>query len=726
MQGGPRGTRGSGPGRSGRFPRNSDPGDSGSRSGRRSMPPSSPSDRSNPYRAYDPYSPYAPPTNAASARTARGQAGGAGGAGGMVPFTGSSQLPGAWNGGNGASGAGVTSAHLEAVTRKHHGFALFHDGNAGHLWRGEVASLFGDAILSVGALMWLAYLTSSPYSVLWGVLALGLPWLLAGPLAAPLQNVQEPGNALRWLGRLRALLALVLILMHFRTIYPVIYGLLFAIALCGRLREGLRVAATRSCLAPGEPELVANDLYVGSALVAVLGPLLAMTLFVLLGEHIILVSIGVAICYLLSSNSDGFLDALPESQRAFLTITPATAAPDERTREELLAVAKAHLAADADDTGDDTGDEMDAGARARLRELALPEWYQQGPRSIAQALGELRAGLGVAALRRDSMAAIYGLGALAFIGGGLATLDVFYVLARLQLPAFYLGPLLAAIGGGQALGGFFAASLQTTRNGRGALLGGLLLSGLALAALGYANSLTLALGMAFALGAANGVAALGGQRALLTGFDGVERRAATAGEAEITALASLLGAIFFTAAFAGTTQLTGSLHALAKLPFPGWPIGLVYFGTGAALALTAITLMFFPRKRKNEEAVAVTGGTTKRPAMDGTRARLEARLAEAAGMTGKSAAIPSAGGSLWGDAGAAAGDDGNGGDWGGEDESPSTYDSAYNPAYDSSYSSTYDSAYQSSYDPTARGGYNDYDDEADDPRYRSTRRPPRR
>ena len=390
---------------SGRFPRNSDPGNADNRSnrpsGRRSMPPAPSSDRANPYRAYDPYSPYAPPVNAANARNARAGAG-------MVPFTGSSQLPGAWNGG---AEAGMTSAHLEAVTRKHSGFALFHDGSAGHLWRGEVASLFGDAILSVGALMWLAYLTSSPYSVLWGALALGLPWLLAGPLATPLQNVQEPGNALRWLGRLRTLFAFGLIVMHFRTIYPVVYALLFAIALCGRLREGLRVAATRSCLAPGEPELVANDLYVGAALVAVLGPLLAMVLFVLLGERIILVSIGAAICFLLSSNSDGFLDALPEPQRAFLTITPARAAPDERAREELLAVAQAHLAADSAGDEDEMGEEQSQ----RLRELALPEWYQQGPRSIAQALGELRAGLGVAALRRDSMAALYGLGALAFI-----------------------------------------------------------------------------------------------------------------------------------------------------------------------------------------------------------------------------------------------------------------------------------------------------------------------
>ncbi|HLY30123.1 MAG TPA: hypothetical protein VKQ36_03790, partial [Ktedonobacterales bacterium] len=307
-------------GASGRYGPPSNPG------GMRSPGASGPSfrapvtDPDNPYRSYDPSGSYA---RSSYARMATGRSA-------AVEWEDTS----------------MTSARLETVQRKRHGFALFHDGNAGHLWRGEVASQFGDVILSVGVIMWLAYLTLSPWAVALAVATLGLPWLLAGPLAAPLQNVREPGNGLRWLGRLRALCAAGLIALHFYTFYPAIFALLFVVALSGRLREGLRVAATHTCLEPGEPELVSNDLYIGSAISAVLGPLLASVLFIGLGERILLIGVASAICYLLSSNSDGFLDALPEKRRAFLRVTVTSATPDPEARDELLSAAQVQVTED--------------------------------------------------------------------------------------------------------------------------------------------------------------------------------------------------------------------------------------------------------------------------------------------------------------------------------------------------------------------------------------------
>ena len=169
---------------------------------------------------------------------------------------------------------GWTSTQMAAVGHQHH-FSLFHDGNAGHLWRGEVASLLGEAIFTTGVLIWLVGLTGSPYAVAFALVLLGVPWLLAGPLAAPLTRMSEPGRGLAWLGRLRFLLALGFVPMHFHTIYPVVFALIFGISLCGRLREGLRVAAFRVCLAPGELERVSSDLYIGGAIIAVCVPLLA-------------------------------------------------------------------------------------------------------------------------------------------------------------------------------------------------------------------------------------------------------------------------------------------------------------------------------------------------------------------------------------------------------------------------------------------------------------------
>ncbi|HEY7851173.1 MAG TPA: hypothetical protein VIC27_13975, partial [Ktedonobacterales bacterium] len=292
-----------------------------------------------------------------------------------------------------ASVAGsLTSTHMEAIHRKRNGFALFHDGNVGHLWRGEVASLLGEGALSVGVIIWLAYLTASPFAVLAAVVALGLPWLLAGPLGATFENVREPRRLLSWIGRLRVVATLGVVAMHFLTVFPLLYLLIFVISMSGRLRQSLRVAAMRVCLAPGETELVANDLYVGAAVAAVLGPLLGSLLFLLLGDRIILVGLGAALFFLLAGNSDGFLDALPEQQRGFLQATPAIVAPDEATRDDLLRAARAEDDDGASLATDEEDDPDGQPLSQRQRELALPEWYQQGPLNAAQAMGDIRQG----------------------------------------------------------------------------------------------------------------------------------------------------------------------------------------------------------------------------------------------------------------------------------------------------------------------------------------------
>src|SRR5215469_3805086 len=51
-----------------------------------------------------------------------------------------------------------TSARLQAAVAHRHriGIAIFHDGNPGHLWRGEIASKFGEVLVAIGAVIWLA------------------------------------------------------------------------------------------------------------------------------------------------------------------------------------------------------------------------------------------------------------------------------------------------------------------------------------------------------------------------------------------------------------------------------------------------------------------------------------------------------------------------------------------------------------------------------------------
>jgi hypothetical protein len=532
--------------------------------------------------------------------------------------------------------AGWTSTQMAVVSHQHH-FSLFHDGNAGHLWRGEVASLLGEAIFTTGIVIWLVGLTGSPYVVALALALLGVPWLLAGPLAAPLTRISEPGRGLAWIGRLRFLLALGFVPMHFHTIYPVVFALIFSIALCGRLREALRVAAFRTCLAPGELERVSSDLYIGGAIVAVCGPLLATLTYILLGERILLVSIFAAVCYLLASNSDGFLDALPESKRAFLHVQP-----DEADLEALM---------------EEDGDDERLSDPEMRRELALPEWYQVAPSTLRQAFDELRSGMALVGGSSLSRTALLALCTLGLVGGGLAALEIFFLQDRLGLPGFYLGPLLAAEAAGLALGALFGDTVTRRGQGRPALIAGVVGTGVALAAMTLVPMLLAVLVCALLLGFFNALAVTGARAGLFAGFIGYERRAIASTEIWLVALAGVVGAGLFTIFYAGSAGIPGLPAALAQLPFPGWHVGVVLLGTGIGLVLSAVIFgVLLARKQRAAKASARAAsegdfGDWDDEGYDGESAYLPA----AGGWDGESAYMPAADG--WDDY---------------DDESPST------------------------------------------------------
>lgn len=477
--------------------------------------------------------------------------------------------------------------------RKRIGFAIFHDGNPGHLWRGAVASSLGEAVLGAGVVMWLAALTLSPRDVALALVAMGVPFLLAGPIGARLENAPEPGRPLKWIGRLRIVLALGLIPMHYDTILPVVYGLLFAISLCGRLHDALRIAVTRTCLAPGELEHVANDMHIGASLAAVIGPLLATASYVLLGERVLLVSVAAATIFLLSLNSEGFLDALPPVRRDFLLATPESASAHDEWEQSRIFDAAADEAAAG---GLDEADEGDADPEV-ARELKLPAWYAQGPQTGAQALADLRAGFGLAGTVPASAAALWAISLLSLAGGGLAVLEVFYLFERFELPSLYLGALLACESAGLALGALLAGDARTAGAWRTRLLAGIVGAGAALALLAVAPMLPVALGAAFALGAANALAVQSARRALLDGFDGIEQRALAASEAAVSALCAVVGALAFTAFYTG---MPGS-------PLVGWPISELFLLTGGSLALSAAVFAVL-LSRKPKESAAGMGG----------------------------------------------------------------------------------------------------------------------
>jgi hypothetical protein len=483
-------------------------------------------------------------------------------------------------------------------------YAIFHSGNPGHLWRGEFYSLLGEAILGIGLIMWLALLEGSPKDVALALFALGLPALIAGPLAAPLTRVQEPASLLRLFGWMRVAFALGLIGMHFRTILPVVYLLLFGISLCGRLRGALRIAATRACLAPGEPERVAASTHFVAAIVAVLGPLLASLLFVLNGERILLVAAGAAVFFLLAASSDWLLDSLPRPRRAFLLARPERDPNDDPDADDDLDQEDEQGARDLDDEEDE-----DAGAASRSRvgavsrrrlEAALPEWQQWGPGSFGEAVADIGAGLGLAGTSARATIALRALATLALIGGGVSIFEVFLITDHLYLPTFYLGALLAAEGAGLAVGAMLWSDLGRRGNGIAALILGLLGAGGALAALAVVHLIQWALLAAFVMGLFNAVAVEGGREALRAGFDGVERRALAAAESGVVAVCALLGTLIFVMFHSGyaVNRRGGPLVLLQA-----FPVAEVLLIAGIALAVAGVAFaLWLPLASMRERA----------------------------------------------------------------------------------------------------------------------------
>jgi hypothetical protein len=480
---------------------------------------------------------------------------------------------------------------------------MFHGANPGHIWRGELGSMLGEAVLSSGVVMWLAYLTYSPRVVALALIALALPALLSGPLGATLTRVEEPAGMFRLVGRLRFVFALLLIGMHFLTVLPLLYLLLFAISLCSRLRAKLRIAAMRACLAPGEPDRVAASTHFAAVIVAVVGPLLSTTLFILNGERILAVAIGAAFIFLIGTSADALLHPLPRQHRAFLLAKPP-AKPRESADldDEELATAEA-----AYDDEEEDGDDPEA--EAERREAALPEWQQWGPGTIRQAVADVFGGLRLIGSRGTSTTGLRALVVLAIVGGGLGVFEVFYITDQLYLPTFFLGVLLAAQGAGMAIGATLWSDLGRKGAGRGATFVGTLLTGIALLELASVTQGSLAIGCAVALGLGNALAVEGARQALRAGFDGVERRAIAAAESAIVAVCGIAGAGIYVVFHHGYTLGQGSSQRVIFAPLTTvqliWLSGLALVVAGIALIVLLVAGGVMDRRRERRELAAL-------------------------------------------------------------------------------------------------------------------------
>jgi len=82
---------------------------------------------------------------------------------------------------------------------------------------------------------------------------------------------------------------------------------------------------------------------------------------------------------------------------------------------------------------------------------------------------------------------------------------------------------------------------------------------------------------------------------------GFERRAIATAETWLVALCGVIGALVFVVFYAGVAGLPA---ALARLPFPGWPVGMIFLGTGGGLALAAIILAVLSARKQKAAATS--------------------------------------------------------------------------------------------------------------------------
>jgi hypothetical protein len=169
--------------------------------------------------------------------------------------------------------------------------------------------------------------------------------------------------------------------------------------------------------------------------------------------------------------------------------------------------------------------------------------------------------------------------------------------------------MVAAEAGGLALGALFADTIARRGYGRPALIVGVVGTGFALATMTLVPMLLAVLACALLLGLFNALAVTGARVGLFAGFTGFERRAIASAETWLVAHAGVVGAVLFTVFYAGVAGIPGLPSALARLPFPGWPVGMVMLGTGIVLVVSAIIFVAL-LARKQRAAKASAGGAS--------------------------------------------------------------------------------------------------------------------
>jgi hypothetical protein len=394
-------------------------------------------------------------------------------------------------------------------------------GNIGRLWTSQIASTAGD-LLVTGIIFWFLQITGSFNAVFLLLLMMALPPVLMGFFGGHFAAIRDTRRLMTMLGILRVGLALVLVLMHFYTIVPIVLVLAFGLSLASSLRGSLRRAAIAHTIVPRARSVLASGDQLVAGALAVLGPALAVLLYILDGERIFTISIGAALCYFLTAIGETRAEPLPDK------LLFQHAASDAEANESVW-------------EGDEDEDESSTNARIKKAESLHPIWEMVPPPNVRAAMSDVRHGLLLIGTSSHALAAFLLLILTALVGGIVALLQPFYVTSVLRQVPLMLGLFFVAAGAGSAIGSAIVVELR--RGGQLFMLIGGLGAGVALVSLVRAVDMQHALAYIFALGAANVFIIRGSQIAMLRHFVPVGQRAIVAATSGITSLMTFIGIV---------------------------------------------------------------------------------------------------------------------------------------------------------------------------------------
>lgn len=391
------------------------------------------------------------------------------------------------------------------------------------LWLKHCMTALGDAIFSTTLIIWMATQTRSTLYVALALFALGLPYALCGPFADAAAERWSRRKTMFVTDVVRGILTFLLPLALLPFFSPhralaLICVLCFFIGGMARFSQAAQRAALHVIVPPSEHARGISRVQGSVALITIFAPILAAVLFVLLGQNPIPGMFFASFVLLLSAGGAQAMDR---------RLTQKVMAIRMRQRERGLGPDGRPLT--PDDLANDQVEEDD-------EEVWTPSVWKAG---WANSVGALRL-----VLRQRPFGSIAGMVALlAFAGGMLNTLEVFFVSSYLHRPFPYAGLILSAHAAGILLGSVWFQRLDAHLRPEKVFAYAVLGMGFTTAGFVSSRNFGAALLLAAVMGVTNGLMLFAAQTALVETGERKHFLRLLAGYEMLTALLSVLGIV---------------------------------------------------------------------------------------------------------------------------------------------------------------------------------------